>query len=667
MNDTMTNTLGHLKSIAYILLLLVATLYAQNGTSDQWGGVTDIFDYPVGARAMAMGGAQVSVSDDAFSLYWNPASLEMVPAMSLGAYHTNLPMETQYSYFSFTYPTLSTGTFSVGILRLATGNIELRDVNASYIGSEDYGRSLYMFGYGKKITGWLSIGANLKIENMRIPGYQDEENGIDVYSESSVGGDIGVLLLSGSESGFFKNWRFGINAQNLVQRSIQFEEEREFSPRMYRFGLSRLFYMNDEENYLNAAFEYDINENQHVPDYLHLGMEYCYQDILLLRLGWNRRGNYSEGYGMTYGFGIRQFGIQLDYSYWGGRDAFGSSHRISATLSLGKTRKERIAEIQEREMRRIQEEAIQQRRKERREAIYSGLSQARQYYEDGDYPRAYSAINKVLAYDESGDAPEFEEARQLAQKINDAINQEREEELEKEIEQKQADQERRQRERMVKEHYEKALAFYEQEQYYEAIEECDEALNYNPNSSLVKDLREKATEDLKNRIVELVEQAHRIEKEGRIDNALDLYRQALPLSRGIKKWESLIKEKIRQLEGRLSYDSKLRRAAEYEMDREWGKAAQLYQEAMRIAPNNELLKQKYNEAKARSNARRMDMTPQVREIYLKGYSEMTNKNYEEAIIYFRQALDLQPHNVNLWGALDYARSELRKKRAAGEE
>ncbi|MDZ7724513.1 MAG: tetratricopeptide repeat protein [candidate division KSB1 bacterium] len=220
---------------------------------------------------------------------------------------------------------------------------------------------------------------------------------------------------------------------------------------------------------------------------------------------------------------------------------------------------------------------------------------------------------------------------------------------------------------MVKQHYEQALAFYEQGQYYEAIEECDEALTYNPNSSLIKDLREKAKEDLKNRIVDLVEQAHKIEKEDRIDNALDLYRQALPLSRGIKKWESLIKEKIRQLEGRLSYDSKLRRAAEYEMDREWDKAAQLYQEAMQIAPNNKLLRQKYNEAKARSNARRMDMTPEVREIYLKGYSEMTNKNYEEAIRYFRQALDIQPHNVNLWGALDYARSELRKKRAASDE
>ncbi|MDZ7724514.1 MAG: PorV/PorQ family protein [candidate division KSB1 bacterium] len=368
----MINTLEYLKTIACIVLLLfVASTAQEGGAGDQWGGVTDVFDFPVGARAMAMGGAQVSVADDAFSLYWNPASLEMVPAMSLGAYHTNLPMGTQYSYLSFTYPTLSTGTFSIGVLRLATGDVELRDSNASYLGSEDYGRSLYMFGYGKKLASWFSIGANLKIEHMRIPGYQDEANAVNMYSESSVGGDVGILLVSGAQSGFFRNWRIGVNAHNIVQRSLQFDEEREFSPRLYRFGLSRPFFMNEENNYLHAAFEYDVHENQHVPDYLHFGLEYCFNETFLLRLGWNRRGNYTEGYGTTYGFGIRQFGIQLDYSYWGGRDAFDSSHRISATLALGKTRNERIAEIQEREMQRIQEEAIQQRNKERRETIYS--------------------------------------------------------------------------------------------------------------------------------------------------------------------------------------------------------------------------------------------------------------------------------------------------------
>ena len=655
---------NYLQIISCSLFLLASTLFSQSGdTNGQWGGVTDVFDFPVGARAMAMGGAHVSVVDDAYSLYWNPAALEIVPTMAFGMYHTNLPMGTQYNYLSFTYPTLNVGTYSAGVLRLTTPDIEIRDDDASLIGSENYGRSLYMLGYGKKITDWLSFGTTLKIDHMRIPGYSNIDP--TIYSESSVGADLGLLIMPKWQSGLLRNWVLGLNAQNLFQRTMQFEEEREYSPRMYRIGLSRAFF-SDGANYLQTAFELDVNENQHVPNYVHLGFEYSFQGVFMARLGWNRRGNYAEGYGMTYGLGFRYLGIQIDYSYWNGRDTFSGSHRVSAALYLGKTREQKLAEQQEAEMRRIREQAIKQRQEERREAIYSGLARAKQYYEDEDYPRAYSAINKVLAYDDTGEAPEFAEARELAQKINDAMEKRREEEISEQLQEEQRNEQRERRRQQVKEHYEKALAFYEEEQYHRAIEECDQALQYNVDSGLVKDLRANAVEDLKNKILDLVEKAHKLEKRGRIDSALDLFRQALPLSRNYAEMESLISEKIRQLEGRLSYESKLRQASEYELDKQWSEAAALYQEALQIAPNNKLLRQKYEEAKKRAKAKRIDMTPQVREIYLKGYNAMTNKNYDQAIQYFKQALELQPHNANLWGALDYARSERRKQQSASE-
>lgn len=612
---------------------------------------------------MAMGGAHVSVVDDAYSLYWNPAALENVPTMALGMYHTNLPMGTQYNYLSFTYPTLTAGTYSAGVLRLTTPDIEIRDDNASLIGSENFGRSLYMLGYGKKVTDWFSFGTTLKIDHMRIPGYSNVDP--SVYSESSVGADLGLLMMPNWQGGLLRNWVFGLNAQNLFQRTMQFEEEREYSPRMYRFGISRAFF-SDGSNYLQTAFELDINEKQHVPNYVHLGFEYSFQGVFMARLGWNRRGNYDEGYGLTYGLGFRYLGIQIDYSYWNGRDTFSGSHRVSAALYLGKTREQKLAERQEAEMRRIREQAIKQRQEERREAIYSGLARAKQYFEEEDYPRAYSAINRVLAYDESGEAPEFEEARELAQKINKAMEKRREEEISEQLQEEQRNEQRERQRQQVKEHYEKALAFYEEEQYHRAIEECDQALQYDIDSGLVRDLRTKAVEDLKNKILDLVEKAHKLEKSGRIDSALDLFRQALPLSRNYREMESLISEKIRQLEGRLSYESKIRQASEYELDKKWSEAATLYQEALQIAPNNKLLRQKYEEAQKRAKSKRMDMTPEVREIYLKGYNAMTNKNYDQAIQYFKQALELQPHNANLWGALDYARSEQRKQQSASE-
>ena len=70
-----------MKLIKYYILCLLSPVVIQTAAAQtasapgEWGGLTDIFDFPVGARAMAMGGAYVSVSDDPFALYWNPAAL----------------------------------------------------------------------------------------------------------------------------------------------------------------------------------------------------------------------------------------------------------------------------------------------------------------------------------------------------------------------------------------------------------------------------------------------------------------------------------------------------------------------------------------------------------------------------------------------------------------
>ena len=63
-----------------LLLLMPGVVGGQQSEAKgEWGGLTDILDFPVGARAMAMGGAYVTVADDPFALYWNPAGLEKIP------------------------------------------------------------------------------------------------------------------------------------------------------------------------------------------------------------------------------------------------------------------------------------------------------------------------------------------------------------------------------------------------------------------------------------------------------------------------------------------------------------------------------------------------------------------------------------------------------------
>ena len=58
--------------------------------------------------------------------------------------------------------------FGSGVLEiLPDGFGFLRSADASYLGSQDYSRTLYMFGYGKKIFSWMSVGVTAKIENIK--------------------------------------------------------------------------------------------------------------------------------------------------------------------------------------------------------------------------------------------------------------------------------------------------------------------------------------------------------------------------------------------------------------------------------------------------------------------------------------------------------------------
>ena len=652
--------------VSVVLTTTPMTRAQSGGASNQYGGVTDIFSFQVGARALAMGGAYVTVADDPFALYWNPSALENVPAMSVGFYHTNLPAGTQYDYVSFTYPTLAFGAFSVGLLRISSGNIGLRDTDASYRGVQDYSQNLYLVGYGKKIFSWMSVGATAKIEYSVFPGYEDALSGsLGSYTESAVGGDFGLLLYSPWTGGLLRNWLMGFNYTNAVQRTMQLKDIKQYSPRDFRFGLSRKFILSGGQNHLLLAFELDNNEAKYVPNYIHLGGEFALKNLFMLRLGWNHRGESKGGYRLTYGLGVRHLGFQIDYSYWSGVDAFfGSSHRISVAATIGKSKRQKVAEIQAERDRLIAEQAQQQFEEERENAYRTELAQAREYFKKGDLPHANAAINKVLSFDDSGEDPAYQEARDLAEQINASTEEQRKKALDDEIARTREEVEIRQRQRLVQEHYDKAMAFFESEQYREAMVECDHALELDPQNEMVQKLRKMSDEDLRNAIGEMISVAGRLDKNGRTFDALQYYNRALPLARGLKEIESFITGRIRILDGKLAYENLIRRAVDYENQGQWKEAANLYEQALKSNPNNKEIQKRYREAHARANARQMEMTPEVKALYTKGYRALSDGNYDEAINYYEQALEMQPLNKTILRALDHARNQKRRANTA---
>lgn len=645
-----------------ILIWFAAVLRLCAQSADQsnaYGGVTDIFDHPVGARAMALGGAYVSVADDPFALYWNPAALEQVPNMGLGFYYTNLAAGTSYNYLAYTHPTLFVGTFSVGMLNIATNDIDVTgEDDPSVIGTTNYGRTLLLFGYGFKPLSFLSVGANFKVERANLVGFPDDlTDRISNYTESSYGADFGLLFKPGLKTLFLNDLAIGLTVQNLLQRSIRAIESRENTPSNLRLGLSKKFSMGSETSSFLVAAEVDKNEM--TPMLYHMGVEYRYRETAALRLGFDHNK-------FTYGMGARMVGVQIDYSYWNGNDALlGTSHRLSVVLHIGKNKQQRLEDYQLQEQQRIEKIEAERRETERRNRISADLSNGERLFAKGDWDQAYVILNRLLVlYDISGSDPDLEVARELFARINKERQEKRTREEDEFRRLQDEEAQTRRNTKAATDHYNDALAFYTADEYHDAIREIDKALEIMPTSEQFKKLRKDAEIALARKIDELLEKAKNLQATGRSNEAIVTLNEALRLARDNNQYKMFIIGMRDNISAGLSRDSMLRQAIDYENSKNWIKAAELYKQLANAEPGNAALRKKYEDTNARATAKDMGMPDDVKALYNRGLQAAIAGHYVDALRFLEEARKLQPQNINIYIAIDRTTEQLKRTSAS---
>jgi len=649
-----------------LIILGVWLVFAPNLLADEdaTGGTQSIFAYPVGAQASALGGAYVAVANDAMALYWNPANLENSTHFNLSLCYTNLLAGAPYNYIAYAHPTLSIGTLAFGVLYTSLGEIPLRDYDSPrLLGYSSYSQTQFMLGYAYRFFDWMSVGVSFKVERLALPPYAEDASGqllgadskISPFVENGAGSDLGFLFTPKLNNWFLQDITFGLSIQNALQRSVRAKTERELAPRNFRVGFAKGVPLGEAGTKLLFTFQLDGAEK--APIQSHFGAEYNFRQNAMMRVG------YNDGR-LTYGVGARFAGVQIDYSYWNGWETMlGSSHRISMTLAFGKSREERLRILEQKQLEEMRREIQQQRDFEARQTITTNLYKARTFFNQGDYPRSYTAAYKVLAYEDSRKDPEIEEARRLLSRIEAKLEEQRQKELEEARIRDEQERRLREKAQRVRDHYNKALAFFQNEDYIEAIAECDRALAEDSTSQQVKDLREKADRDLREKIYDLTTRADRAERRQLYMEAIDLYGQARRLARGLPEYSTYADGRIRALQNKLRFDDLLRRAQGYENDKNFKAAAEMYQRALGFQPNNQTIREKYEFVKARAQARDVPMTPEVEELWKRGTKKALAKQYEEAISYFERALKKQPFNKTLLDALDNARENLQKERS----
>ncbi len=334
---------------SYLTVVTVTSLLLLNGVPNilaQSKYVASFLEIPVGARALGMGDAYVSLADDGTAFHYNPAGTALINSdvlsMMYSSQYGSLLTPLADFYFAGYAQKIQDLNVSVDWVRLSVDNIpsepdisELDPAQREYyvkhssdngtFGSADDAiylniSRLYDFDID---FGWLffkipvqfPIGINFKYIHRLLSG----------RAASGIGLDGGFMLRFpiGSKEGShgFGILSFGMNVRDITNTRIAWDTQtNETIPRSVLWGLSYDLPI----SFLQGDAVFSFNRDSRYGDLL-FGGEYIYDKLLSVRLG-------SDASNLTAGAGIELSFMRVDYAFLG--QSLGNVNRVSASFYL---------------------------------------------------------------------------------------------------------------------------------------------------------------------------------------------------------------------------------------------------------------------------------------------------------------------------------------------
>ncbi len=320
--------------VELICALLVGSLQAQsmNENVSKVGTVAAPFlEIPVGARAAGMGGAFVSVVNDASALYWNVAGLARLEKNEIIGIHTRWIGETSYDFAGLVIPFGQTGTFGVSFTSLSMDDMMVRTVEKPDGTGEYFSAGDISIGvsYAFTLTERFAIGFTAKYIQQKIWHMTASAFAIDAgttFRTDLLGGlVIGASIsnfgtpmqMDGRDSRTFNpadETKLGSN-QSIPNR---IEMDSWDLPLLFQIGISTDTYKSEDYRWTVAVDALHPGDNY---ESMNLGTEFAYQEFLFLRAGYNSlflsdsEGGMSLGFGFTSKSLLSSILLKFDYAY----------------------------------------------------------------------------------------------------------------------------------------------------------------------------------------------------------------------------------------------------------------------------------------------------------------------------------------------------------------
>lgn len=359
-------------ALAAVVALLAPPAAAQYGTELP-------FVVGSGARSAGLGLAAITLGDDPSVQYYNPSGLAGLQWKEFLFFRTTFfDSESAYHALSYAHPLLNHGTLAITMLRVDTGGIEQRDASNQLLSSDlSNAQTRVLLGYARNLTGSISAGLNVKIDNQSF----------GEYSATGVGMDIGFLAVHRIPgNSFVRAVREGFAIRNVIEPSLKLDREEVPDPMDIAFGVSAVSVVGN----VGLVTSFDIVSPSESPLDFRFGQEVSYGNHFSLRVGF-------DDVTPTYGVGARYGDFALDYAFRS--QDIGDNHRISLGVRFGASVPEQRARAREKLESEVDAKLTSRVQDMERQHVGRMLAEADDLYDAGSYEQAADRYETVLLWD----------------------------------------------------------------------------------------------------------------------------------------------------------------------------------------------------------------------------------------------------------------------------
>jgi tetratricopeptide (TPR) repeat protein len=609
-------------------------------------GVEDLFHIGADARTMALGNSAAAFPQDPSAFLWNPAGMVVVQQIGFLFSHTTLFEDVQYQSIDYIHPTLSAGTFGLGVSRIGISGIHNYEDVGGVTGSTgipvDMGEISYWWGkmtlaYGATLYKGFSLGTNFVVHRQVL----------GPASSYGFGMDAGLHYRIHHDGSLFNNLYFGASMMNALPARLKLGTQFETFARTIRVGMAKIYYIRGEQDRLLLMV--DGEKGQYRKTIFHAGMEYAFQNALFLRVG-------IDNGQLTFGGGLSLRYLQLDYATgrFGDNPAyFPRSQRFSLILNIGKTIPEQRRILEAKRQVEMQRRVDLEMAEARQKRILDGIKAGKDFFTAGDFFRARLEFGGVLKEDSRN--PEAQKLLDQTNAQEQTLQKDREQQLLKET----RENESRQKDlAFVNQCFQEGLSLLDKGAYQKAIERWNQALERDPSNAQIQSYIVRAKEVSEAEIQKLLDRARLLIRQENQSEAYQILRQAKEMAGDSPKLVNAITAEMKNLDEKFGFLNAYQAGVQRYESKDYASAAQFFQRALEIEPNNEKAKELHRNAQARTKGLTKEMGRDTKGKYSQGLRLYQEGNYKGAIAVWEEALKMDSTNVKILEAIQGAKSRV---------